>query len=609
MVSKPVKRLDLNDALEFVMSGYDSDVGEFSSDEDDDDDEIRMDEDRVNDNEPEIESDEEVDVDTGSNAGTADGREENARQRDQNKKVDKIEARCYRWRHRDIPKCRSEFHFVEEQNVQEKAPLDYFQQLWTDEITNLVVEQTNLYSTQQSGNCVNTSKDEMEQFIGMHIKMGIVQLPSYISYWSQEMRYPPVADVMPRGRFQKLKKYLHFVDNMTYNETVPDKLFKIRPVLEKVRNQCLLIPPEECHSVDEQVIPSKTRYSKIRQYNPKKPNKWGFKNLVRAGASGIIYDFYIYGGKVEQDPVTDGFENLQKSAQVVARLCKDLPHHANHKLFFDNWFSTISLFIYLKKLGILACGTMRANRLQGCRLKSNKELKKSGRGSMDYMTDLNTGVIITKWMDNNAVHIASNFIGVEPMSSVTRWIPEEKCRKEIQCPRIIKEYNGGMGGVDLADMLIALYRIAVKTHRWYIKVFWHCVDICKVNAWLLYRRDCNLLEIPKRKQQSLLQFSCQISEGLIKVNKASTNAGTPGRPRKRKSNDSATTDNRGRKPVQPEPTSCSRLDQVGHWPVPEKKRGRCRHCKTGYSQIFCSKCQVCLCLKSNSNCFIGYHSR
>ena len=124
--------------------------------------------------------------------------------------------------------------------------------------------------------------------------------------------------------------------------------------------------------------------------------------------------------------------------------------------FFDNWFSTISLFIYLKKLDILACGTIRANRLQGCTLKSNKELKKSGRGSIDYMTDLNSGVIILKWMDNNAVHIASNFIGVEPMSSVSRWISEEKCRQETQCSRIIKEYNGGMGGVDLADMLIAL---------------------------------------------------------------------------------------------------------------------------------------------------------
>ena len=40
-----------------------------------------------------------------------------------------------------------------------------------------------------------------------------------------------------------------------------------------------------------------SRKSIIRQYNPKKPKKWGFKNLVRAGASGIMYNFYFYAGK------------------------------------------------------------------------------------------------------------------------------------------------------------------------------------------------------------------------------------------------------------------------------------------------------------------------
>ena len=47
-LNKPEKRLGLNDALEFVMNGYDSEVGEFSSDEDDDD-EVGMEEDGLND--------------------------------------------------------------------------------------------------------------------------------------------------------------------------------------------------------------------------------------------------------------------------------------------------------------------------------------------------------------------------------------------------------------------------------------------------------------------------------------------------------------------------------------------------------------------------------
>ena len=36
--------------------------------------------------------------------------------------------------------------------------------------------------------------------------------------------------------------------------------------------------------------------SRIRQYNPKKPVKWDFKNFVRVGKSGIIYDFFLYQG-------------------------------------------------------------------------------------------------------------------------------------------------------------------------------------------------------------------------------------------------------------------------------------------------------------------------
>ena len=34
----------------------------------------------------------------------------------------------------------------------------------------------------------------------------------------------------------------------------------------------------------------------IRQYNPKKPKKWGLKNVVRSGASGMMYDFFLYTG-------------------------------------------------------------------------------------------------------------------------------------------------------------------------------------------------------------------------------------------------------------------------------------------------------------------------
>jgi hypothetical protein len=53
------------------------------------------------------------------------------------------------------------------------------------------------------------------------------------------------------------------------------KLAKFQPVIDIFCEQCLKVNPEKCHSIDEQIIPAKTKFSGIPQYNPKKPVKWG----------------------------------------------------------------------------------------------------------------------------------------------------------------------------------------------------------------------------------------------------------------------------------------------------------------------------------------------
>ena len=134
--------------------------------------------------------------------------------------------------------------------------------------------------------------------------------------------------------------------------------------------------PEEFHSIDQQIIPCKTKRSKIRQYNPKKPH---IKNVVRAGASGLIYDFYLYAGK--EEVLDNEFTGLQKCAIAVARLCKHLPNHKHHKLYFDNWLTTLPLLQFLKMKGIDPPGTIRMNRTKCCPLQANKDLEKLGPGA------------------------------------------------------------------------------------------------------------------------------------------------------------------------------------------------------------------------------------
>ena len=126
---------------------------------------------------------------------------------------------------------------------------------------------------------------------------------------------------------------------------------------------------------------------------------------------------------------------------------------------------------YLKKEGLLAVGTIRSNQLQGCPLLNNKDLQKPARGASDYRVNNSSGIIILKWLDNSVVQLTSNYGRIEPMDQIERWDKTAGEKKNADYPQIVKAYNKSMRGVDLADMLIALYCISAKTKRWYIKIF------------------------------------------------------------------------------------------------------------------------------------------
>ena len=155
---------------------------------------------------------------------------------------------------------------------------------------------------------------------------------------------------------------------------------------------------------------------------------------------------------------------------------------------------------------------------------AEKDLKKEGRGSYDYRTDMGSGLVITKWFDSKCVYMCSTYVSPTETTEVKRWDRSASKYINVQCPEVVREYNKSMGGVDLSDMLISLYRTQVKTKRWYIKVLFHCVDIAKVNAWLLYKRHCMQLETPKRKQKSLLKFISEISHSLPSSQRHDTNS-------------------------------------------------------------------------------------
>ena len=163
-----------------------------------------------------------------------------------------------------------------------------------------------------------------------------------------------------------------------------------------------------------------------------------------------------------------------------------------------------------------------------------------------------------------------------------------------------------MGGVDLADMLIALYRTTIKSKRWYLKVLFHCVDIAKINAWLLYRRHCDQQRIPKKSQMSLLKFMSSIALALTKSGTIETPRSV-GRPRS--SGDDNPQSVKKRKVSTAVPIGDIRHDNIAHWPEFRPTKNKCPHCKVGTGRVCCKKCNLCFCLNNSRNCFFDFHQK
>ncbi|CAH0718321.1 unnamed protein product, partial [Brenthis ino] len=262
---------------------------------------------------------------------------------------------------------------------EEKCAIEYFKLFFSDDIISLIVQQTNIYSTQTNGSSINITEDDIKDFLAILLFTGVVKMHAYTDYWSKILRYDKVADIMTLKKFQLLRRYIHFNDNFIDDD---DRYHKVRPLLQKIRENCLKVEEESRFSIDEMMVPHKG---------------------TRAGSR---------------------------------KHCKHICRRASYP----------------------ECGSLQ------------ESTRKKNASDM---------------------------------------------------PKFDKEYNTDMGGVDLADMLIALYRTPFRGHRWYLPIFSQMLDICVNNAWLLYRRHREARH-EARKPKSLKTFRIEIFESLRRFERTNT---------------------------------------------------------------------------------------
>ena len=209
-----------------------------------------------------------------------------------------------------------------------------------------------------------------------------------------------------------------------------------------------------------------------------------------------------------------------------------------------------------------------------------------------------------RWFGNNSVQQISNYVENGLGEPARRW---DRKNTRFQRPKMAEIYNANMGGVDLCDMMLSTYRIRQKSNKYYIHIIYYCIGISVTNSWLIYRRHMAQQNISKKQQYTLIQFQSLIANSLGLAGKPTTSTS---RSRARPSLNSSLDEpaRKRRPPAVPLPNDDIRLDRVDHLPQFQEKQGRCRMCKTGYSYIKCSKCEIILCCVKARNCFTSYRT-
>lgn len=457
-----------------------------------------------------------------------------------------------------------------------------FRNFFDEHLIDNVVFQTNLYAVQNEKRFEPLQSSELYAFLGLTVLFGYHKLPALRDYWSTDpdLAVPIVPETMTRDRYFGILSNLHLADNKTMPTDNKDKLYKVRPLINMLNAKYLsLRSPSRWQSIDESMVLFKGR-SSIKQYNPMKSIKRGYKLWCRSDMDGYIYEFDVYQGK----SADFGQKELGLGGNVIWNLTQKL-NGQNYIVAFDNFFTSPDLLDDMKSRSILACKTVRPNRKGLPTLAPNKSLT---RGQFDFRTTAQ-GLLYVKWKDSKAVHFLSNFHGTE--QTVLSRTQKDGSKLEVTAPMVVADYNKEMGGMNKADMLRSIYDLDRKSRKWWHRLFFAMFEITLVNAYVTF---CDLNgKIPYK------ELKRKVAIGLLTLGKdphlSRRKRGRPRStglelresiPKRRKSAFSVPND--------------IRLQNVGaHWPEFVERRARCELCSSRQIESRphsrCTICKVFMC--------------
>jgi hypothetical protein len=331
---------------------------------------------------------------------------------------------------------------------------------------------------------------KLKAFLAIHMYMGMKKQPNIKTYWEKYgsiFHCPIISNIMTRDRFMDLRRCLHITNPANYEHIQKgdleyDKLRQVRWFVDEIRNACMREwSLGKFLTIDEMMVRYKGSYCPIRQYMPKKPEKWGIKFWVLAdSASKFIYCFEIYCGKNLEAQVIVTVPRAEGNAAygVIIKLLQGL-EGKGHCVVMDNYFCSIPLFKDLVAKGIYATGTVRSNRIGlPTHLKNTKTWKKCEQGHIEWAMHESRSISCVMWKDKYPIVLISTHampIGYPCVPCTTVPRRNGPIREDIPTSPMLLEYTTFMRGVDVADQLQTSYSSLSRSHKWWHRIFWLCL--------------------------------------------------------------------------------------------------------------------------------------
>lgn len=461
-----------------------------------------------------------------------------------------------------------------------KAPVEWFELFYDDEILDLLVENSNKYAV-FVGKPFDVTKEEIRLVLAIFLLSGYCVHARNRMYWDTgaDTYHPGVANAISRSRFEQIMRFLHVCDNAALD--AEDKFTKVRPLWVKLNEKWVKYWPQYNEvSIDESMIPYYGHHG-TKQHIHGKPIRFGYKAWCMATRLGYLIQAIPYQGASTGNTNPD----LGVGGSVVTSLVAKLPDNFPVHVYMDNFFTSFKLLTALKDAGHQGTGTIRANRVENAPFQPLQDMKKTARGTYEQITDEKSRVTLVRYNDNSVVTVASTCEGVTPLGSAQRWSSSEKKKVSIQQPACVQMYNRYMGGVDRLDQNIGCYRISINKKKWYWQLLMWPLNASMNNAFQLYRLS------PAGLQKNHLDFLSFIRTVVVAYLGSYAPAARPiGRPlkpvcRKRRVPDDV------------------RLDGAGHIIISSPTQIRCGRCHKNTTKK-CRKCDV----GCHANCFELFHS-